>query len=139
MIDAGQLEVLADKAGLEIERQLQGVPFRNATFGEEDTLEQFGNAAEVQLGHMMSWQVLWSMYLRRMAHDLAQYMVRMGSGEYILYERLMANSDILQKTSSQGFPCRVVLTKDGDRGIIGLEVSAANYKPNGLPPEFTGD
>jgi len=139
MIDAAQLDVLADKAGLEIERAFQDIPSRHATTGQEDLLEQFGTAAEVQLGHMLDWRVLWSMYLRKLAGEIGEYLVRKGSGEVILYERLMANPDILQKVSSQGFPCRVTLTRDGERGILSLEVSAVNYKPGQLPAEFTGE
>lgn len=137
MIDVAQLIVVADKTGLELERALHGIPFRHATLGEEEVLEQFGNAAEVELGHMMDWRVLWSIYLRRMAQGLAQYMVQMGSGEYILHERLLANPDALQACSTMGFPCRVSLVKDGERGVLSLDVSAANYKPGELPPELT--
>lgn len=136
MIDVAQLIVVADKTGLAIERSLNDIPFRHATYGEEDVLEQFGNAAEVELGHMLDWRVLWSMYLRHMAQGLAQYMVQMGSGEYILYERLLANPDALQACSTMGFPCRITLVKDRDRGVVSLEVSMVNYKPGELPPEL---
>lgn len=139
MIGADQLEDLANKAGLELEQMFQDVPCRAATCGEEAALEQIGTAAEVELGHMLDERVLWGVYLHRLAQELGHYILQMGSREYILHEKLLNNPDILQKTSSQGFPCRVTLTRDGDRGILGLEISAANHKQQNILPLEAGE
>lgn len=139
MIGLDQLEVLADKAGLEIERSLGSIPFRHATEGQLTLLTEFGNACEVELGHMMDYNVLFAVYLRQMAQDLAQYLTQLGSGEYILHERLASDPEIHQKTCTQGFPCRVTLTRDEDRGIMSLDIRAANFQQGILPAELTGD
>jgi hypothetical protein len=139
MINADQLETLADKAGLELEKVLQGIPCRAATCGEEDALEHLWMAAEVELGHTLDERVLWGVYLHRLCSDLSHCITQMGSGEYILYERLSTNPAALQKTSTQGFPCRVTLTRDGDRGILGLDLFVANYRPHGMLPIESGD
>ena len=138
MIDADQLEILADKASLEIERSLEGIPFRHATEHQLSLLEEFGNSCEVELGHMMDYNVLFAIYLRHMAKGLAQYLMQIGSGEYILYDRVPSDPKVHQRTSTQNFPCRVTLTKDSERGIVNLDICAFNYKPGELPAEFTG-
>lgn len=139
MIGADQLEVLADKAGLEITRSLGNIPTRHAPEEKLGMLESLGAAAEVELGHLLDYNVLHAFYLRRMAQDLAQYLIQMGSGEYILYEREASDPEIFQKTSTQGFACRVTLTREEHRGIMTLEIRAANFQPNQLPKELLGD
>lgn len=139
MIGADQLEVLADKAGLELARSLGDIPIRHAPDDKLSMLESLGNAAEVELGHLMDYNVLFAVYLRRMAQDLAQYLIQMGSGEYILYEREGSDPEAFQKTSTQGFGCRVTLTREAERGILGLDIRAANFQPGQLPAELLGE
>lgn len=137
MIERQNLIVLADKSGLEMERTFDRIPFRHATGGEEDSLEPLITAAEIELGHLMDWNVVWSRYLREMSHDLAQYITQLGSCEAILYERLDANPEKFQACSTMGFPCRIELIKEEDRGIVSLETTVANFRPGQLPPDLT--